>query len=358
MNHERRIAQSLIAAGATVFLAMGSLGWLRLAGLAVIALAFYIWKARQEGLIAGSILAALAVYRLLGGFGTLLISLAVSGFVIAKLEPNQRRWARSVALASAGAVVLLAFEALALLTSAWFAVLLVAVGAYMLYVEQQSGQWVTLDTLRDIAKERVYGSHIDSNAQAPSKQKEPATASTASAQPSTVPTEQPATSTEQTSAQTEPTISEKPATNIDAANMPEASIDHEDAAAAEAVNAGDTTPNTTPNTTTSTAPNTTTSTANESASSPETQEIPAAEPIPAANGYAALLEDLFAWRDQAADSYDRAPGQVLRDDILEEIANVKPQTLDALGEIRGIGSKKLERYGADILKVLREHDSK
>ena len=41
------------------------------------------------GLMVGSVLAALAVYRLLGGFGTLLISLAVSGFVVAKLEPKQ-----------------------------------------------------------------------------------------------------------------------------------------------------------------------------------------------------------------------------------------------------------------------------
>jgi hypothetical protein len=338
VNHERRIAQSLVAAGFVIFLAMGSLGWLRLAGLALVALAFYVWKHRQDGLIVGSVLAALAVYRLLGGFGTLLISLAVSGFVVAKLEPNTRRLARSVALASTGAVLLLAIEALGLLTAAWFAVVLIAVGGYMLYVEQQSGQWVTLDTLADIAKDKVYGSHIDSNVQAP----------TTSAPASSTPASQPTPASDTT-----PASHEKPATNIDATNVPDASITSEDVAAAEAVNAD----------AASEAPDTPTEiptkTPTETLAAETSASEPPAEPsaIPAANGYAALLEQLFAWRDQAAETYDRAPGQVLRDDILEEIANVKPQTLDALGEIRGIGSKKLERYGADILKVLREHDN-
>lgn len=330
MNHERRIAQSLVAAGFVIFLAMGSLGWLRLASLAVVALAFYIWKHRQTGLIVGSVLAALAVYRLLGGFGTLLISLAVSGFVVAKLEPNTRRLARSVALASTGAVLLLAIEALGLLTAAWFAVVLIAVGGYMLYVEQQSGQWVTLDTLADIAKDKVYGSDIDPNVQAP-------TPSTPASQPT------PASNTP-----------EKPPTNIDATNLPNDSISSQDVAAAEDVNTEDVNTNATPE-----APQAAPQAASPAASDVVSASEPQAEPtnISATNGYAALLEQLFAWRDQAAETYDRAPGQILRDDILEEIATVKPQSLDALGEIRGIGSKKLERYGADILKVLRAHES-
>jgi len=38
---------------------------------------------------------------------------------------------------------------------------------------------------------------------------------------------------------------------------------------------------------------------------------------------------------------------------LRDIAAVRPLDLDALGEIKGVGTSKLSRYGGEVLAVLR-----
>ena len=43
---------------------------------------------------------------------------------------------------------------------------------------------------------------------------------------------------------------------------------------------------------------------------------------------------------------------VFHDTTLAEIADSRPRTLPALRRIRGLGSTKLERYGAEILAVI------
>ena len=35
------------------------------------------------------------------------------------------------------------------------------------------------------------------------------------------------------------------------------------------------------------------------------------------------------------------------------MASARPQSLDALAAVGGVGAKKLERYGADLLTLLR-----
>jgi ATP-dependent DNA helicase RecQ len=42
---------------------------------------------------------------------------------------------------------------------------------------------------------------------------------------------------------------------------------------------------------------------------------------------------------------------VFHDATLEAIAAARPQTLDDLSGISGIGAKKLERYGAALLEI-------
>ncbi|MFC7552032.1 HRDC domain-containing protein [Pseudoroseomonas wenyumeiae] len=46
---------------------------------------------------------------------------------------------------------------------------------------------------------------------------------------------------------------------------------------------------------------------------------------------------------------------IFQDRTLVEIAAEQPETLDQLGTIPGVGNTKLERYGKDVLRVLREH---
>jgi ATP-dependent DNA helicase RecQ len=44
---------------------------------------------------------------------------------------------------------------------------------------------------------------------------------------------------------------------------------------------------------------------------------------------------------------------VFHDATLAEMAREAPTSIDALGGISGVGAKKLEAYGADILRVLQ-----
>jgi ATP-dependent DNA helicase RecQ len=43
---------------------------------------------------------------------------------------------------------------------------------------------------------------------------------------------------------------------------------------------------------------------------------------------------------------------VFHDATLAEMARTQPDSLGALGQINGVGKKKLEAYGGEILRVL------
>lgn len=65
-----------------------------------------------------------------------------------------------------------------------------------------------------------------------------------------------------------------------------------------------------------------------------------------------LLEALQLWRRQRAQT-DGVPAYVVAHDAtLTEIAGARPSSLGALGQVKGMGPVKLERYGAEILAVL------
>ncbi|CAN7597412.1 DNA helicase RecQ [Rhizobacter sp. LjRoot28] len=61
---------------------------------------------------------------------------------------------------------------------------------------------------------------------------------------------------------------------------------------------------------------------------------------------------LKAWRAEVAREHNLPAYVVFHDATLAEMARELPGTLDALGEISGVGAKKLDAYGRDILRVL------
>jgi ATP-dependent DNA helicase RecQ len=61
---------------------------------------------------------------------------------------------------------------------------------------------------------------------------------------------------------------------------------------------------------------------------------------------------LKAWRAEVARSHDLPAYVVFHDVTLAEMARAAPGTLDALAHINGVGAKKLEAYGDDILRVV------
>ena len=64
------------------------------------------------------------------------------------------------------------------------------------------------------------------------------------------------------------------------------------------------------------------------------------------------FQDLRAWRAAVAKAHNRPAYQVFHDATLAEMARIAPQTLGDLSSIAGVGAKKLEAYGAELLDIL------
>ncbi len=84
----------------------------------------------------------------------------------------------------------------------------------------------------------------------------------------------------------------------------------------------------------------------------------AGKPLPLPLGAAATARFalLRAWRSEVAKQHDLPAYVVFHDATLAEIAREAPATLAALATISGVGARKLEAYGDDILRVLRSVD--
>ena len=61
---------------------------------------------------------------------------------------------------------------------------------------------------------------------------------------------------------------------------------------------------------------------------------------------------LKAWRAEVAKEHNLPAYVVFHDATLAEMARLKPDSLDQMGRISGVGAKKLEAYGREILRVL------
>ena len=64
------------------------------------------------------------------------------------------------------------------------------------------------------------------------------------------------------------------------------------------------------------------------------------------------FHDLRAWRAAVAKAHNRPAYQVFHDATLAEMARTAPQTLGELSGIAGVGAKKLEAYGDELLAIL------
>ncbi len=77
---------------------------------------------------------------------------------------------------------------------------------------------------------------------------------------------------------------------------------------------------------------------------------------PVMPGETALFEALREWRRGVAAAIGKPAYVVFADRTLAEIARVRPQALEALRGVSGVGDHKLERYGEDVLALVRTHD--
>ena len=68
-----------------------------------------------------------------------------------------------------------------------------------------------------------------------------------------------------------------------------------------------------------------------------------------------LFEALRARRRELAQEQGVPPYVIFHDATLGAMAEIRPRTLDEMGELSGVGAVKLERYGEIFLRVLREY---
>jgi ATP-dependent DNA helicase RecQ len=78
-----------------------------------------------------------------------------------------------------------------------------------------------------------------------------------------------------------------------------------------------------------------------------------AAPLPLDGAGLQRFAELKAWRAEVAREHNLPAYVVFHDATLADMAQAAPDTLDALAQISGVGAKKLEAYGPEILRVLR-----
>ena len=79
-------------------------------------------------------------------------------------------------------------------------------------------------------------------------------------------------------------------------------------------------------------------------------------PVPIVPGDPAISAALKAWRSERARKEGKPPYIYLTDALVEAIATKRPTTLFELRALPGIGPKKLDEYGDDLLAVIRDAD--
>jgi superfamily II DNA helicase RecQ len=82
----------------------------------------------------------------------------------------------------------------------------------------------------------------------------------------------------------------------------------------------------------------------------------AAEPEPAeGDKYTALQKALWLWRRRMAEELGQPVYVIMSNDLMLRVAELRPQTLDELGRLPGIGAQRLQYYGATILDIIKLH---
>ena len=88
----------------------------------------------------------------------------------------------------------------------------------------------------------------------------------------------------------------------------------------------------------------------------ETSARPTARPIEQYDPH--LFEQLRTWRLEAAQQQGQKAFYVFPDTTLKRIAAARPQTVEELQAVKGVGPKKLDQYGQAVLDITREEGGK
>ncbi|HEY6431344.1 MAG TPA: RQC domain-containing protein, partial [Acetobacteraceae bacterium] len=90
------------------------------------------------------------------------------------------------------------------------------------------------------------------------------------------------------------------------------------------------------------------------ADAPRRPRRPASAVPPAVAAPSGLFESLRRWRAAQARAQHVPPYVIFHDSVLREIAAVQPRSLEELGQIKGVGSSRLRRYGTEVLAAVTQ----
>jgi len=68
----------------------------------------------------------------------------------------------------------------------------------------------------------------------------------------------------------------------------------------------------------------------------------------------AVLRDLHKWRDALAREADKPPFKIIGNDALLDLSREKPETRDDLGKIKAVSRYHADRFGREILRIVRD----
>lgn len=73
------------------------------------------------------------------------------------------------------------------------------------------------------------------------------------------------------------------------------------------------------------------------------------------NNYVPLLLALKDWRKRTADELQRPIFRIMTNQVLEDVARLKPRTVEQLGTMGGIGPYTLRQYGKRVIDVVQNY---
>ncbi|MCB0047593.1 MAG: HRDC domain-containing protein, partial [Caldilineaceae bacterium] len=69
--------------------------------------------------------------------------------------------------------------------------------------------------------------------------------------------------------------------------------------------------------------------------------------------YTTLQKALWSWRRRAAKEQEQPPYVIMSNTLMRTIAETRPEDMEALADLHGMGTQRLERYGPIILDLIR-----
>ncbi len=85
-------------------------------------------------------------------------------------------------------------------------------------------------------------------------------------------------------------------------------------------------------------------------------ETPVEIPTPLSPDEQRVYDKLRKWRGRQAGSEGLAAYMIAHNSTLKQIVQLPAQSIEDLRQVKGLGNKKIEKYGADIIRIMKEEE--